>query len=53
MIQSMKTMLFLAEKAVVKPGQPISTYGQDEFFGLKMVQLLLPVKGHRLSAWTD
>ncbi len=37
------------KNALVKPGQMISNYGQDEPYGLKIVQLLLPVKGHRCT----
>ncbi len=38
-----------AQKALVKPGQMISNYGQDEPYGLKIVQLFLPVKDHRCA----
>ncbi len=37
----------------VKPGQPLSSYGQAEEFGLKVVQLVLPVNGHRIEALAD
>lgn len=40
------------ELALGVTSQPISGYGSAEAFPLKLTQLLLPVEGHRWSAWS-
>jgi hypothetical protein len=32
-------------------GTPISTYGQAKIYGLKMIQMILPARGHHLASF--